>query len=796
MKETPFDTRAILECLPSGVVILSPAGKVVYANSAMKKMVGDRNELEGVEFASLLRPEDGEGLMQSLAESQDLHGQTELQLSLHGEPFAASISCMKLDPAQSKWLVTLRPSHELSDPEKALVESLRQVTNLVVLTDDAGKIIYANEAFEKATGYSQSEFLGKQMNLLRSDHHDAEFFALMWQTLLSGRPFNGVVINRRRDGAYYYEEKAIAPLKNHQGQVLCHLATGEVVGHTEVQLDSSQLFLHSMVGGSGGLWDWDLATDKVYFSNNWLELLLLGKSDIAGTIDDWLMRIHHDDTLHFHSELGAIRRGERSVFEVKHRLRRKDGSWRWFVARGLATKDRHGQCTRISGSLCDIDTQLQVQENLSSFGRDPLTGLLDRTRFLERVSEMSAASQLRNERFAVLCLDLDRFKVVNDSLGHERGDELLVAFAKRLRRLMGPSTHIARLGGDEFALLLPSQHFERQAQYQVEAIQETLNQPFNIGDREVFVTTSIGIVFGGPNPVSPADLLRDGDTALYHAKSQGRNCAATFDSKMHSRALRQLDLENALRKASQQDELEVVYQPIVDLNTGKISGFEALLRWNHSTRGAISPAEFIPIAEETGLINDIGLWTLRQSCKALRLWQRHFANPKLTMAVNLSGVQFLRLDLITKIDQILREQGLDPMTFKLEITESVIMEHAEYADAMLAQLRAQNIRLSVDDFGTGYSSMAYLRRYPIDTVKIDRSFVHKMVSKIENQVIVKTIVDMAHNLNMDIIAEGVETSAQLEKLREMGCEFGQGFFFSKPLQHSKCEALLSQDPVW
>jgi diguanylate cyclase (GGDEF)-like protein len=413
---------------------------------------------------------------------------------------------------------------------------------------------------------------------------------------------------------------------------------------------------------------------------------------------------------------------------------------------------------------------------------DALTDLPNRALLTEHIKLAIERPRSRDEQlFAVLFLDLDRFKNINDSLGHIAGDQLLTATARCLEECMRPMDTVARLGGDEFAILLDGLESEEDAILVAERIQQALTRPFMLNGHEVFITTSIGITLSNGSYEDPENVLRDADTAMYRAKEGGKARFEVFDSSMHSHAVALLQLENDLRRAIERKEFKVYYQPIIALENGEVAGFEALVRWYHPERGLVPPDEFIGIAEETGLIIEIGLLVLRESCRQLREWQSTLGNKSLTMSVNLSGKQFAQPDLVAQVKEILTETGLEPKYLKLEITETVVMENAEVARAMLSQLCALGVHLCIDDFGTGYSSLSYLHRFPVKTLKIDRSFIGRMGPDGENCEVVRTINTLANNLGMVVVAEGIETEDQRMQLREMGCGYGQGYLFSRPM---------------
>ncbi|HKY28662.1 MAG TPA: bifunctional diguanylate cyclase/phosphodiesterase [Pyrinomonadaceae bacterium] len=432
-------------------------------------------------------------------------------------------------------------------------------------------------------------------------------------------------------------------------------------------------------------------------------------------------------------------------------------------------------------------TSKELQESREHFRHtafhDSLTGLPNRSLFIEHLRlALGKAHQNEDYRFCVLFLDLDRFKNINDSLGHPCGDELLILVARRLETCVRQTDVVARFGGDEFAILLDGMQDPSDARRVAEEVQQTISAPFKLTNHEVVTSASIGVALSSANYTEAEDIIRDADTAMYRAKDGGKACYEIFHTAMHTRAVTLLRLESDLRRAIENHELCVYYQPIVSVENLQLHGFEALVRWQHPERGIVSPTDFISVAEETGLILQLGLGVLREACCQLRRWQqRSLSDSDLIMSVNLSGRQLTQPDLIERIEEILHESQLNPWHLKLEVTESVVMENPELAAVTLGKLRGLGVRLSIDDFGTGYSSLSYLNRFPLDILKIDRSFISTMNRSDENLQIVKTIVTLAGNLGMQVIAEGVETEEQLNQLRLLKCQYAQGYLFSEPL---------------
>lgn len=476
-------------------------------------------------------------------------------------------------------------------------------------------------------------------------------------------------------------------------------------------------------------------------------------------------------------------------------------------ARAEAERERAEQAERhveeLSRHIAEQERiSVQLQESKDHFRHaafhDALTDLPNRALLAENLKfVIERARQHEDYQFAVLFLDLDRFKNVNDSLGHSIGDQLLITMARRLESCIREVDMVARLGGDEFAILLDGIPNQNEASNMARRIQEKLQSPFNLSGHEVFTTTSIGIALSSTGYDHPENMLRDADTAMYRAKAQGKACYEVFDKGMHTHAVYLLQMENDLRRAIDREELRVYYQPIVALENGQLAGFEALIRWQHPERGFINPADFIPLAEDTGLIVPLGLWILKRACQQLCQWQwQSPANRSLFMSVNLSGKQVAVPSLVSDIKDILEETHVDAKHLKLEITESAVMENADLAARLLKRLKALGVQLSIDDFGTGYSSLSYLHRFPVNTLKIDRSFVGRIGEAAENIEIVRTVISLAENMGMEVVAEGVETLSQLTQLRKLKCQYGQGYLFSRPVAADSVSEWISKKPHW
>ena len=459
----------------------------------------------------------------------------------------------------------------------------------------------------------------------------------------------------------------------------------------------------------------------------------------------------------------------------------------------MIVRDSKGEALHFNNQIVDITERKHMEKQLLHDAlHDSLTGLPNRALFTDRLDhELKRAKANPDYVFAVLFLDLDRFKVVNDSAGHLVGDQLLIEISRRLEKSVNFTDTVARLGGDEFTILLENIHNIENAISVAEKIDQALRIPFHLQGYELFTSASIGIALSCEGYEKPDEIMRDADLTMYSAKEQGRARYEIFNSSLHDRAITRLQLETDMRYGIEREEFLIYYQPISCLKTGELAGFEALARWKHPTRGSVSPGEFIPVAEETGTIIPLGTWILNKACQQMQLWQEKYPHKSsMQISVNLSGKQLREPSLLEKIDSILQETGLLGKHLKLEITESSLIENMEVATQTLLEIKSRNIKLSMDDFGTGYSSLSYLHRFPVDFLKIDRSFVQDIQVNKGNYAIVKAIVTLAHVLDMEVIAEGIEDTYQVNQLKLLKCEYGQGYYFAKPLNIQQAEELI------
>lgn len=562
--------------------------------------------------------------------------------------------------------------------------------------------------------------------------------------------------------------------------------------------ESEERYALAARGANDGLWEWDLRNNQVHFSPRWKAMLGYAEEEIGMALAEWIDRVHPDDRERLEARLAAHHRRLISHFEHEYRIRHKDGSYRWMLCRGLAVWNESGRAMRMAGSQTDVTDRRKFEQQLVHDAlHDDLTGLPNRALFVDRLSH--ALSRMRRNptyHFAVLFLDLDRFKMINDGLGHAVGDQLLIAIARRLEVCLRPGDTAARLGGDEFTILLDDVHDEKIVREIAERAQQALSAPIQLGDQEVFTTASIGILLSSVDYESATDMIRDADTAMYRAKLAGKACSVLFDPAMHVQIMSHLHLEADLRWAIEREELRIHYQPIVALETGQIAGVEALVRWQHPQRGLLLPAEFLDVAEESGLIVPLSWWVLRQACHQVHTWQQHIPGAaSLWVSVNLSAKQLAQSNVVACICDILEATGLAPRSLKLEITEHTLVEHGEITTRVANKIREIGIQLCIDDFGTGYSSLSYLHQLPVDVLKIDRSFISQMGQGGDRNEIVRTILGLARTLGMQAVAEGTETVQQADELRRLACDFSQGWLFSKAISALDLEVMMTAQQV-
>ena len=560
--------------------------------------------------------------------------------------------------------------------------------------------------------------------------------------------------------------------------------------------ESEERYALAVRGANDGLWDWNLLSNEAYWSPRWKAMLGHDEQEIGVSPDEWFNRVHPEDVARVRGALTTHLEDGSTHYESEHRMLHRSGTFRWVLCRGAAVRDSAGTATRLAGSLTDItETKLA----------DALTGLPNRLLFLDLVERAIKREKRRpNPAFALLSLGLNRFNVVSDSLGPLTANRLLVGVARRLQSSLRPTdtvardepaSTLARLGGDEFNVLLDDIKEATDAMRVAERLRRALQEPFELDGQQVFTSATVGIAISTTGYERPEEVLRDAAIALNRAKAEGTSGCEIFDPAMRQQAVARLQVETELRQAIETRAFEVHYQPIVSLRTGRITGFEALVRWRHPVRGLVGPGEFIPLAEDTGLIRAVTRFTLTESCRQMVDWQRQFGlDAPGVVCVNMSSKLFADTELVGELKTILATTGMDPSRLKLEITESALIHDMAAARVTLGHAQAMGIEWSLDDFGTGYSSLSHLQGLQIDTVKIDRSFVSRMGVERHGSEMVRAIVALAHTLDMDVVAEGVETPENAARLLELGCEFAQGFYYSKAVESAAAGRLIGSQP--
>ncbi len=610
--------------------------------------------------------------------------------------------------------------------------------------------------------------------------------------MVTARTAGEDVVEALKIGANDYVTKPI-DFQVALARIETHLAHKRAV---EDLRDSEERYALAVHGANDGLWDWNLVTGQVYWSPRWRSILGLDDVEVSADPNEWLMRLHPEDSARVQSLLKAHLAHGNGHFEIEHRVRHRDDTYRWVLCRGAAVRNDAGVATRFAGSLTDITEAKLV---------DALTGLPNRFLFLDVVERAIARVERKADYgFAILVLTLDRFRVVHDSLGAAAADRLLVAVARRLQAGLRatdvvtrdePGLTLARLGGDEFNVLVDDITDASDAVVVAERLRRALEAPFEIDGHPIVASARIGIAVSTSGYVKAEEILRDANIALSRAAGGSSVPYEIFDPEMRHRAMTRLKVETDLRRAIDNKSFELHYQPIISLGNGRISGFEALIRWRHPVRGLLLPIEFIGVAEDTGMIVDIDRLTLTESCKQMAAWIGQFggAAPRV-MCANVSAKQLADRELITRIDAELQRSGLLPGNLNLEITESALIGDVPGAQKLLERARALGVTWSLDDFGTGYSSLSFLHQLRVNTVKVDRSFVSAIGPDGTGSAMVRAIVSLAHALGMEVVAEGVETAEQAAELRALGCEYAQGFYFSRAVDNAAAGRMIEAQP--
>jgi diguanylate cyclase (GGDEF)-like protein/PAS domain S-box-containing protein len=681
------------------------------------------------------------------------------------------------------------------DTERALLSLVDASNSGVFRFDGEGMVVYANARWEEITGVPADEVTGAAWRALIHPE-DRERITHPHPPGSSDEPEHTEFRILRPDGTVHWVAGRSTAVRDENGDVVGRVGTiTDITGQVEAVRDSQRLAdIFDATGDLMGMVD---RNGRVLYVNasarRFLGLPAQGGLDDIRVLDNFPQEIGKRVTTEILADLERDHMWTGELAAIRH-----DGLVVPMQAQLIHHVDTRGDAAFISAVLRDLSDRKRIESQLAHQAtHDPLTGLPNRALLIERLTRALERARRHNTRVAVLFLDLDHFKVVNDSLGHEAGDQVLIALAARLRRSLRPGDTVARFGGDEFVVLCADLVHHLDAAAVAERMRAVVSGPLPVGDSEVFVGVSAGIVLTDGETSDPGALIRDADAAMYRAKERGRSRFEIFDHAMRTEAVDRLDTESSLRRAEERGELQVRYQPIVSLKSGTVVGVEALLRWEHPERGLLGPQEFIGVAEETGLIVPMGAWVLERACHQVTRW--HAALPDLEplhISVNLSGRQLGHPTLAADVEAILTETGIAPGSVELEITESVLVDDIEASSETLRALKALGVKLVVDDFGTGYSSFSYLRRFPVDVLKVDRSFVADLGASPDDAAIVTAIVSLAHTLGLQAVAEGVERPEQLAELRRVGCDLAQGYLFSRPGTGDDIQTLLANPMTW
>jgi diguanylate cyclase (GGDEF)-like protein/PAS domain S-box-containing protein len=560
----------------------------------------------------------------------------------------------------------------------------------------------------------------------------------------------------------------------------------------EALRESEERFSLAVNGANDGIWDWNLRTGKVYYSPRWKGLLGFSDSEIGDSRDEWIGRVHPEEVKRVKEELDAHLAGQTTHFASEHRIWTRFGNYRWYLVRGVAVREEGQRAHRMAGSLTDINPRKIIEERLVHDAmHDPLTNLPNRAYFLDLLRHSIERARRHSEyQAAVLFLDLDRFRLINESMGHSSGDRLLLAITNRLLTCIRGGDSLSRFGGDDFAILLDDINGIGDATRIAARIQTEMSLAFDLKGQEVFTSASIGIVLVRSGYQSAEELLRDAETAMNRAKNAGRCRYQIFDPRMHAQSVALLQVEADLRRAIERNEFVLHYQPIISLPTGKITSVEALIRWQNPERGMILPIDFIPLAEETGLIQQIGEWILRTACtQARRWWDCGFKD--LLVSINISPVQFQNQNLVDLVAGIIEETGVLPSSLQLEVTESTAMEDLDLSVRILHEMNNMGVHVSIDDFGASYSSLGYLKRFPVNKLKIDLSFIRDIPASRDDSAITSAMIAMGHIMDLGVVSEGVENEEQLKFLISRNCDEAQGFLFAQAMTAAEMTVLLT-----
>lgn len=824
VEQTVGDSRATLKAILDAaldcVVSMDHDGKVVEFNLAAEKTFGyKRSDVIGKQMAELivppsLRESHYRGMAHYLAtgEGPVIGERIEITaMRADGSEFPIELGITVVEregpPLFTAYIRDISERKEAEDALRCSEERFRLVIEGVkdyglFMLDPDGHVVSWNEGAKRIKGYEHDEIVGKHFSVFCPEEDVmAGKPELQLKTAATEGRFEEEGWRVRKDGSRFWANVVITPTYDGVGRLRGFSEVCRDITEThrvQQQLRASEERFRLLVEGvkDYGLCMLDAGGHIVSWNEGARRMEGFEEEEVLGR--HFSLFYPEEDVTAGKPEMELEVASAEGKYEEEGWRVRKDGSRFWAHVVITATYDDDGNLRGFSKVTRDITERRKLEERLTHQAlHDPLTGLPNRTLFLDRVAQAVARSKRRTSNAAVMFLDLDRFKLINDSLSHSAGDQLLISLANRLRRVLRPGDTAARFGGDEFTVLCEDIASEEDAGVIAQRIVDAIQMPVTVAGGEVVVSASVGVVLAAGADDTPEGLLRDADAAMYRAKEEGKGRYEVFDEHTRGRAAKRLSTETDLRRAVDQDEFAVLFQPQIDLKTGAIAGVEALVRWNHPERGLVGPIEFISLAEETGLIVPIGEWVLRESCRQAVRWHEDYSDgPRFTVAVNFSGRQLVQRNVADVLAEVLSDARVDPGTVSLEITESVLMGDVGSTITMLHALKDLGVRLAIDDFGTGYSSLTYLRRFPVDVMKVDQSFVEGLGKNTDDATIVEAMIGMAHALGLTAIAEGVENKDQLAELRRLGCDYAQGYYFARPQPREAIDELLKSDPRW
>ncbi len=779
----------LINRISEGYWLLGPDQRIVEVNDALCRMLGyGQEELVGRHPFEFVDEDNLAAFRSQIAKiAETRHRVYRITLKTRdGDAVHTRFSATSVHDESGKLLYSfafIADITQLRNAEDVLHQALSEQKIILENADMgialAGKrnFLRVNRQFEAMFGYGRGELHNQSTDLIHPSREAFAEFRREARAVMRHGMYRNERLMRRKDGSTIWCRivgKAIDPSDLPNGTLWMVEDISQRVEAEESQRLAAKVFDSSVEG----ILITDAHSRIVTVNHAFTAITGYGIEEAVGKTPAMLRSGKHSED--FYRQMWAsLKEAGQWCGEIWNRRKSGETYLEWLTI--SAVKNDKGETTNYVAVFSDITSRKLAEERLNYLANyDALTGLPNRILYMERLALALAHAHRNRKMAAVMFFDLDRFKIVNDTLGHTAGDELLQEVAKRVAACLREDDTVARLGGDEFTVILEGIGNERDVAPVAQKIIDALARPISLGEQEMFITASIGISVYPNDGLDAQTLVKNADAAMYRAKDLGKNNYQFFKVEMNARAFERLTLENRLRRALERNEFELHYQPQVDLGTGQVVGAEALIRWRHPELGLVSPDRFIPIAEETGLILPIGEWVLRTACAQNKAWQ-NAGLPPLHVAVNISGRQFRQKNLIGMVELILAETGLRPEHLELEITESVIMEQAAETIATIGDMRQLGLHLSIDDFGTGYSSLSYLKRFPIDTLKIDRSFVRDITTDQDDAAIVKAVIALAHSLKLLVIAEGVETAEQLGYLREQGCDEIQGFYFSRPL---------------